>query len=143
MTHPTLYFVVLVVASVFTWCPGNWVLEIVWGWIAKTEKVDFDGPTPLVKSVGGLERILYLMGVIGHHYEIIAGWLVLKAFFGFMGRDQIVDEAGKGSPEEKPLTRYNGLLLGNALSIIIGISVGVAANLFIRWRLGAALNWSL
>jgi len=83
------------------------------------------------------------MSVIGHHYEIISGWLVLKAFFGFMGRDQIVGEAGKGSAEEMLLTRYNGLLLGNALSLIIGVSAGVAANLFISWRLGAVLNWSL
>jgi len=142
MTHPTLYFVVLVVASVFTWRPGNWLLEVVWEWTATAEKVDF-GPSPLVRSVGGLERIVYLMSVIGHHYEIISGWLVLKAFFGFMGRDQIVGEAGKGSAEEMLLTRYNGLLLGNALSLIIGVSAGVAANLFISWRLGAVLNWSL
>ena len=91
-------------------------------------------PSPLVKSVGGLERILYIMGVMGHHYEIITGWLVLKAFFGFMDRDRL---------EKDMAARYNGLLIGNAISLMIGIALGVTVNIIIRWRLGVHLYWGL
>lgn len=82
------------------------------------------------------------MGVMGHHYEIIAGWLVLKAFFGFMGRDQVGGTEGTEGTGE-PLRRYNGLLIGNAISLIVGISLGVIADLIVRWRSGVHLSWAL
>ena len=87
MTQPTLYLTALIIAAVLSWWPGNWLVWAIWKVCMKIEKVPQDAPSPLVKSVGGLERVLYVMGVMSHHYEIIAGWLILKAFFGFMGRE--------------------------------------------------------
>src|SRR6266446_7946435 len=124
MTQPTPYLTALIIAAVLSWWPGNCLVWAIWKVCAKIEGVEAGERLPLVKSVGGLERVLYVMGVTGHHYEIIGGWLVLKAFFGFAVRDQ------EGVRE--PVTRYGRLLIGNALSLMIGIALGVTANIVIR-----------
>jgi len=142
MTQPTLYFVALIFTAGLSWWPGNWLVWAIWKVSAKIEGVSHGTPSPMVKSVGTFERVLYVMGVMGHHYEIIAGWLVLKAFFGFMGRDEVGVRLRPETSEEL-LRRYNGLLVGNATSLMIGIALGVIANIIIRWRSGVHLSWAL
>jgi hypothetical protein len=145
VTHPLLYIVVAAVVSALAWIPGNWLLWFLWAQFAKHEGISEETPSPLVRKAGGLERIIYIIGVVGHHYELITGWLVLKAFFLFLERDVVGSPpriAGLSRLEGKKLLgRYNGMLIGNALSLIFGVGLGVLANLVIRWRLGAQLEW--
>ena len=63
---------------------------------------------------------------MSNHYEVTAGWLVLKTFFGFIGDDKITSK--QGSTE-----RYNGLLIGNALSLLTALAVGALADMTVRW----------
>ncbi len=59
-----------------------------WTKLARNENVPVERPSPFGKKSRRLERIVYIMGVIDHHYELITGWLVLKAFFSFMQREE-------------------------------------------------------
>jgi hypothetical protein len=101
------------------------------------------GQRRLQREVGQVDwcskRILYIMGVMGHHYELITGWLVLKAFFNFLERQKGTSVTN----DKEQLERYNGMLIGNALSLLIGIGLGIVSNLFIRWHSGAEVTWSL
>ncbi len=130
MTHPIVNFLALAIASVLASWPSNCLIWFLWERIANREHVAKGEPTALVRSVGTLERILYIAGVIGHHYELIAGWLVLKAFF------EIARDRCRLSP-----VRYNSWLVGNLLSLMTGLFLGVLANLAIRLRIGVTISW--
>jgi hypothetical protein len=97
-----------------------------------------------VRAVGGIERILYISAVMSRHYELIGGWLVLKAFFSFLdathgpkaGRRRrsmkSLDAGEIKEQEEIIMARYNGMLIGNALSLLMGLAGGAAANFTYR-----------
>jgi hypothetical protein len=69
------------------------------------------------KMVGDLERIIYIFGVVENQYSLIAGWLVLKGFLGWIPRS-----------EPEPLPRYHAYLIGNGYSLVVGVGFGVFAQ---------------
>jgi hypothetical protein len=160
MTHPILEVVAFLIVWVLGWGPGNWLLWTVWIFLAEWAKANSgelprsrtfltkirtciaksveyrrypssrsaaDIPTRFAPTVGGLERALYIASVMSHHFELAAGWLVMKAFFGWMRK------------RNRQRQQYNEYLIGNLLSLLIGLFLGAAANLFIRWQLGVRI----
>jgi hypothetical protein len=72
MTHPTLYLLVFIVAGFLAWQPGNWVVRYVAHLIIKYLT---DRSSSFASAVGTCERLLYIAAVLGHHYELVAGWI--------------------------------------------------------------------
>ena len=58
---------------------------------------------------------------MNERYEIIAGWLAMKAFFGWIEKERPTQETDY-------LDRYNSALIGNLLSLLIGLGIGIAAR---------------
>ena len=69
---------------------------------------------PTAKIVGHLEQIVYVFAVIESQYELIAGWLILKGFLGWIP-----------PRDPDPLGRYHAYLLGNGYSLLVGLAFGV------------------
>ncbi len=65
--------------------------------------------------------MLYIFSVMSGNYEIITGWLLLKAFFGWI-------ESEKQKDADEQLLKYNAFIIGTILSLLIGIAVGLAAK---------------
>jgi len=61
-------------------------------------------------------------------YEFVTGWLVMKAFFGWIRARRSADHSNDSEGHDV-LNRYNSFLIGNLLSLLIGIAVGITA----RW----------
>ncbi len=162
MDQPVLSILLLAAFSALAWRPGNELIGFVWEYMAthrpEEEAVlpgsEVYGWSPFVREVGGIERVLYIAAVMSRHYELIAGWLVLKAFFGFLDAAHLRrrlralikrsgqsdgdedppsgDEKKKMSPDEIIMARYNGLLIGNALSLLTGLAAGATAIFIFR-----------
>jgi hypothetical protein len=69
-----------------------------------------------------------------NQYELAAGWLVIKAFSSWiqvndartLSSTVYLDEAS--SQQRTTLNRYNEYVIGNALSLIIGVGIGLVAR---------------
>ena len=99
--------------------------------------------SPFAPAVGWLEQFLYIASVMSHHYELAAGWLTMKAFSSWLSRERPKARACSGHGEDAALGKYNEYLVGNILSLLIGIFSGAIANLVVQMRLGANLDWTL
>lgn len=84
---------------------------------------------PFAAQVGALERTLYILAVMLGRYELVVGWLVLKAFFGWRRKP-------KGTAD--PRTRLNVNLVLNILSVLLGLAFGLAAN-YVASRIGSSV----
>ena len=93
--------IVFVATCVIIWWPGNVLIWQLWRLIARFAKVEVGVPTRLAPIVGGLERVLYVFAVMSGKYEVITGWLVMKAFSGGSDRD-----GADGRRELRPAMKY-------------------------------------
>jgi hypothetical protein len=84
---------------------------------------------PLAALVGCIERAIYVFAVITPAYDLIIAWLIMKAFHEWVSE-------GKDQPLSLPkLTIYQLYLVGNAISLIAGLIIGVlAAVLMVHLR---------
>ena len=125
---------VFVLACALAWYPGNWLIWFSWkrfAWYAsRFGKVPIGEPRQLARTIGGLERILYIFSVMVGHLEILAGWLIMKAFFGW-----IKDGNSEPSAADEPMVNYYGFLQGNLSSLLLGLGVGEGAKATSDWLL--------
>ena len=75
---------------------------------------------PFAATIGCIERIIYVFAVITPAYDLIIGWLIMKAFYEWL----------KGPDEEQKLPLravvfYHLYLFGNAISLMAGLAAGV------------------
>jgi len=122
---------IFLAVCVFSWWLGNKLIWFLWKAIAKHSKVRVGTRTALAGTVGGLERVLYIYAVVFDKYEIITGWLVMKAFFGWIRseeRSTKKEKENKATLDEVSNT-YNGFVLGTLLSLLIGLAAGHAVTL--------------
>lgn len=79
--------------------------------------------------VGCIERVIYVFAVITPAYDLIIAWLIMKAFHEWVSE-------GEEQPLSLPkLTIYQLYLVGNAVSLIAGLIIGVlAAVLMVHLR---------
>jgi hypothetical protein len=126
MLHLAIQVAVFIVACALAWYPGNRLTWLLWERFAKYAHVPIGTPFQLARTIGGLERILYIFGVMAEKYELLAGWLVMKAFFGWI--EESKSDIGS-------LVRYYGFLQGNLTSLLIGLFVGEGAKLFSDWMI--------
>lgn len=131
MTHPTLYLIVFAVACLLAYFPSNCAVFRIVGLITN----DYRKSSDWAWAVGTFERILYVMAVLSQHYDLITAWIVMKAFSGWM-------RLGPRKDEHERLSRWNKYLLGNIVSLLAGLGLGVILNLYIRLRLGIPIIWS-
>lgn len=76
---------------------------------------------PLAALVGCIERAIYVFAVITPAYDLIIAWLIMKAFHEWVSE-------GKDQPLSlSKLTIYQLYLVGNAISLIAGLIIGVVA----------------
>jgi hypothetical protein len=120
--------IVFTAICVIIWWPGNLLIWQLWRLIAWSTKVEVGVPTRLAPTVGGLERVLYVYAVMSGKYEVITGWLVMKAFFGWIGPERRRAKKGTSASDEISNT-YNGFILGTLLSLLLGLAAGLAASL--------------
>src|SRR5580658_10447214 len=130
MSHNLLLGLAFLVACAASWFPGNKAIWYLWVQFAKTYKVDEGTQTPLAGAVGGLERVLYIYCVIWERYELITGWLVMKAFFNWIGSETHKREkhGSTHSVEVEVSNKYNGFILGTLLSLLLGLAIGHAVR---------------
>src|SRR5438270_12344403 len=85
--------------------------------ISRHAKLGNQTRSALVPKIGGLERIFYVFAVMYAKPELVTGWLVMKTFSGWVGED----------PESR-YARYNGFVIGNILSLLFGLGLGIIAS---------------
>lgn len=115
-----------------------WVVRSAAGQSAKTgtetaaelnQRIEEHFDLPLAALVGCIERVIYVFAVITPAYDLIIAWLIMKAFHEWVSE-------GKDQPLSLPkLTIYQLYLVGNAVSLIAGLIIGVlAAVLMVHLR---------
>jgi hypothetical protein len=72
------------------------------------------------RRMANFERAIYIWAVMFHHYELIAGWLVLKGFSEWATTPQVIPLLNARQRQGI----YNIYLEGNALSILLGLLSG-------------------
>lgn len=97
------------------------------------------------RYVGHVERLLYFCAAYWVHYDLIAGWFVLKAVVKFgdltrvSGRRRAVKAAGAeaGQDETKAQLRlqaeYHQYFIGSGLSLLFGLAGGWLARKLQGW----------
>lgn len=118
---------VFLVACLLAWQPGNYVSARVWRFLTQRP---LDDRAKFGPQIGGLERVLYVFSAMAGHYELVAGWLVMKAFFGWTERGETNPAERDTEHFKEVLERYNRFLIGNMVSLLIGLGVGLAAKFF-------------
>jgi hypothetical protein len=124
MEHDLPATCLFVVACVISWTPGHDVSWHVWQKIAAHYKAPAGEPSKLAPAVGGFERVIYIFSAMSDKYELAAGWLVMKAFFGYVRSN----EQDKSETDSVARGRYNSALIGNLLSLFIGVACGLGAK---------------
>ena len=120
-------------AITISWYVGSIAVWRIWCAIAKHYDTLSNEASPLASVVGGLERSLYIFSVMADKYELIAGWLVMKSFFGWIQarRNRPTENGVKLRSASDVLGTYNGFLILNLLSLFVGLSCGMTANFLI------------
>jgi hypothetical protein len=134
------FLVGFLVAIVLGIWPGNWLVAQIHKWQLKTLlkpdgsktfdefNKEYDDLLKLfdwrfAQLIGRTERILYVIAVMTAQYSILSGWLVMKAFFGWLSRPR--------RPQSESLPYYHMYLFGNALSILCGLLCGSIGNVVV------------
>jgi len=78
---------------------------------------------PFARVIGRLERTLYMFAAFVADYQLIAGWLVMKAFFTWLSHKKVLPE---DQARDRNLMGYYMYLYGNLLSVLYGIGCGLA-----------------
>jgi hypothetical protein len=126
-----LEIAVFLVACALCWCVGNTLVQKLWTNIVTGFSVASGTVTALGPVVGRLENVLYIFAVMADKYDIIPGWLVMKAFFGWIHvRPRSQDAQAKEGHDA--LAKFNEYLIGNLLSLFLGLSFGLGARLVVQ-----------
>lgn len=137
---------------------GNAIVLRCYGWIRR--RLDSAGGVTLAdlfsgcddsrdryhinQTIGNLERVLYLYAVFRNQYSLISGWIVLKAFFGWVRETESLPaksgtvrppapESSGGCPsavappQQELYLKYCLYIFGNGLSLAVGIACGEVA----------------
>lgn len=86
--------------------------------------------------IGKYERFIYIYCVFISDYQTLAGWLVLKAFFGWIKQPKIDFKKldfQKIDRDRVHLLTYYLYVLGNLLSLGIGIIIGNYSKIFVNF----------
>ncbi len=130
----------IVLAALVSHRFGNHVWWKIWKAIAKRAGLPTGTRSKLAREIGSWERIIYIFGAAHGHYDLIGGWLLMKAFFSW-----IPNQTGGFKPTSERersvvMDHYNGFLIGNLISLFIGISLGLIAKFLFLWiRIHCAL----
>jgi hypothetical protein len=73
--------------------------------------------------VGGLERVFYIYSVMRGELALVAGWLVLKAFFPL----NYIHQPPDGHVLAARMRRYHIYILASGLSLLMGLACGTLA----------------
>ena len=82
----------------------------------------------MVSAIGGLERVLYIYSTMIGHYELVAGWLIMKGFFGWTTQRDL-----SRADNETIFDHYYSYIWGNLVSLLIGILMGNLAMHFAKY----------
>ena len=74
----------------------------------------------LSRAVGTVECLLYIYSVMVHDYSTVAGWLVLKGFYGWI--DPRLKRRNLST--EDIIELYYSYILGNGYSLLLGLGLG-------------------
>lgn len=75
--------------------------------------LDDDFDMRFAALIGITERFLYVYAVMFSQFSLLSGWLVMKAFFGWI--------SNRGTTQKERLSHYHTYLFGNALSLLMGL----------------------
>jgi hypothetical protein len=98
---------------------------------------------PLRARVGRTERLLYIYAIASGVYALLSGWIVLKAFFGWIYESKLPELVEEGQRHEsalqlsrRKLVGFYLYIYGNALSLIaavvltyVGLTIAAALRL--------------
>jgi hypothetical protein len=125
---PTI--LVFIAAGILVWTPGNYFVVKCWRFFVWAYAVPKGGRgSVLAPAVGGLERLLFVLVIMWDKIELIPGWLVMKAFFGWIGARENTPAPRRASATDPILNRYNAFLLVNLCSLFYGLLIGKLAEL--------------
>jgi len=133
-------------ACLVSWCCVDALIQRHYRKLHRGELKD-DWPVPLegvslCRSIGRIERLLYIYSIASGVYGILSAWIILKAFFGWMqeaeqnkmtvyAETEYVDQA-RPKPDaaelekareraRRRITGYYLYIYGNALSLIAAL----------------------
>jgi hypothetical protein len=120
--HPVVacYFLATIVGAFFIW----FCFRIVESLLGNPRATGSDLWLPLI--VGVIERTLYYGSAVLGSYEIIAGWLALKAVAKFAETSSLNQTTVTRAKD--PLETYYLYVSGTGLSLIIGIGSALIAR---------------
>jgi hypothetical protein len=88
--------------------------------------------------IGKWERALYVYSVMFNQFSLLSGWLVMKAFFGWLGTKEQEREQERARWR---MRKYHLYLYGNVWSLIVGLGCG-AIGRAVAYGLGSWLTFS-
>lgn len=86
--------------------------------ILETFDLDF------AQEIGTLERTFYVFSVISGQYALLAGWLVMKAFFAWI-QIPANTKINLPNPSEWQMLMYHSYLWGSGRSLMFGMLCGI------------------
>ncbi len=133
-----LGLILIVLAACVADRPGNWLWWRTWERIAARRNLPTGTGSNLAHEIGAWERVIYIFGAAHSHYDFIGGWLLMKAFFNWIpnsAREQRPSgQAGLAERDRSTIMdHYNGFLIGNLISLSIGISLGLIVKFLFLW----------
>lgn len=89
------------------------------------------------KRIGRIERVFYIYAVMFTQFSLLSAWVILKAFYGWIQKPSVAQSA---APEEdKEITTFYAYIYGNALSLIVALTLGhfglLVSNALNAWLL--------
>lgn len=87
------------------------------------------------KRIGRLERVLYIYAIMFGKTAILGAWIVLKAFFGWIGKHN--RNSQNEIEEMQDITQYYAYIYGNALSLIFALLLSHFGLLLSDWVAGS------
>lgn len=73
------------------------------------------------KQIGRIERVFYIYAVMFTQFSLLSAWVILKAFYGWIQKPSVAQSA---APEEDKITTFYAYIYGNALSLILALTLG-------------------
>lgn len=75
---------------------------------------------PGAALVGILERVIYIFSVMGDHYELAGGWIIMKSFTMWLESPLV--------KKDQKMKLYHNYIVGSALSLLAGVACGEIGN---------------